>query len=189
MTGGQLPYSTPDSCPWSPFPPRRARPGPGPHRIVQEPVLTGWFTLKASQGNCNTALLPWPPVLPSQSTRASVLCTIKCPGACALHDQMLWRVCSARSDESAGYRQDPGSTGQDVGATSLHRADVSWPARPGRARLGMTLEPLLYLLECMIGSRCWEGAHKGPYVGVSRPRSWSHLPVLGAISWAFIAKS
>ena len=30
--------------------------------------------------------------------------------------------------------------------------------------------------------------HKGPYVGVSRPRCWSHLPVLGAISWAFIAK-
>ena len=27
-----------------------------------------------------------------------------------------------------------------------------------------------------------------PYVGVSRPRSWSHLPILGAISWAFIAK-
>ena len=33
------------------------------------------------------------------------------------------------------------------------------------------------------------GFHKGPYVGVSRPRSWSHLPVLGAISWAFISKS
>jgi hypothetical protein len=31
--------------------------------------------------------------------------------------------------------------------------------------------------------------HKGPYVGVSRPRSWSHLPVLGAIPWAFISKS
>ena len=30
--------------------------------------------------------------------------------------------------------------------------------------------------------------HANPYVGVSRPRSWSHLPVLGAISWAFIAK-
>ena len=30
--------------------------------------------------------------------------------------------------------------------------------------------------------------HKRPYVGASRPRSWSHLPVLGAISWAFIAK-
>ena len=31
--------------------------------------------------------------------------------------------------------------------------------------------------------------HKGPYVGVSRLRSWSHLFVLGAISWAFIAKN
>ena len=30
--------------------------------------------------------------------------------------------------------------------------------------------------------------HRRPYVGVSRPRSWSHLLVLGAISWAFIAK-
>ena len=30
--------------------------------------------------------------------------------------------------------------------------------------------------------------HKRPYVGASRPRSWSHLSVLGAISWAFIAK-
>ena len=30
--------------------------------------------------------------------------------------------------------------------------------------------------------------HANPYVGVSRPRSWSHLPVLGAISWACIAK-
>jgi len=29
--------------------------------------------------------------------------------------------------------------------------------------------------------------HANPYVGASRPRSWSHLPVLGAISWAFIA--
>jgi len=30
--------------------------------------------------------------------------------------------------------------------------------------------------------------HKRPYVGASRPGSWSHLPVAGAISWAFIAK-
>ena len=29
--------------------------------------------------------------------------------------------------------------------------------------------------------------HRRPYVGASRPRYWSHLPVLGAISWAFIA--
>ena len=32
------------------------------------------------------------------------------------------------------------------------------------------------------------GLHKRPCVGASRPRSWSHLPGLGAISWAFIAK-
>ena len=30
--------------------------------------------------------------------------------------------------------------------------------------------------------------HANPYVGVSRVRSWSRLFVLGAISWAFIAK-
>ena len=39
-------------------------------------------------------------------------------------------------------------------------------------------------------SPCFENDdHKGPYVGASRLRSWSHLLVLGAISWAFIAKS
>ena len=146
------------------------RPGTGPHRMVCPQSIPGQLQYS-------------PPAMAASPALAEHT------SQCALHDQMLWRVCSARSDESAGYRQEPGSTGQDVGATSLHRADVSWPARPGRARLGMTLEPLLYLLECMIGSRCWEGAHKGPYVGVSRPRSWSHLPVLGAISWAFIAKS
>jgi len=32
-------------------------------------------------------------------------------------------------------------------------------------------------------------SHGRPYVGASRPRSWSHLLVLGAISWVFIAKS
>ena len=31
-------------------------------------------------------------------------------------------------------------------------------------------------------------SHKGPYVGVSRVRSWSRVFVLGAILWAFIAK-
>ena len=45
---------------------------------------------------------------------------------------------------------------------------------------------------------CWEleqptgpngPHHRRPFVVVSRPRSWSHLLVLGAISWAFIVKS
>ena len=38
-----------------------------------------------------------------------------------------------------------------------------------------------------LGLLTWD-LHRRPYVGVSRPRSWSHLLVLGAISWAFIAK-
>jgi hypothetical protein len=34
------------------------------------------------------------------------------------------------------------------------------------------------------------GLHRRrPFVGVSHARSWSRLLVLGAISWAFIAKS
>ena len=32
-------------------------------------------------------------------------------------------------------------------------------------------------------------AHRRPYVGVSHARSWSRLLVLGAILWAFIAKT
>ena len=32
-------------------------------------------------------------------------------------------------------------------------------------------------------------AHRRPYVGVSHARSWSRLLVIGAILWAFIAKT
>ena len=35
----------------------------------------------------------------------------------------------------------------------------------------------------------YRGIHKRPFVGASRARSWSRLPVLGAILWAFMAKS
>ena len=31
--------------------------------------------------------------------------------------------------------------------------------------------------------------HRRPFVGVSHARSWSRLPVVGAILWKFIAKS
>ena len=45
------------------------------------------------------------------------------------------------------------------------------------------------LLVARKGAPLWGYTHAKPYVGVSRPRSWSHLLVLGAISWAFISKS
>jgi hypothetical protein len=41
----------------------------------------------------------------------------------------------------------------------------------------------------ILKSKGWNAkSHANPYVGVSRVRSWSRLFVLGAISWAFIAK-
>ena len=35
----------------------------------------------------------------------------------------------------------------------------------------------------------WQGSHARPFVGAFQVRFWSHWCVIGAILWAFIAKS
>ena len=45
---------------------------------------------------------------------------------------------------------------------------------------------------CRVSGFCVQASrfsHRRPFVGASRARSWSRLPVIGAILWALIAKS
>ena len=46
-------FPTNNSYPWSPFPPRRARPGPGPHI----PQLQRWDNLSIGRKSCDTPIV------------------------------------------------------------------------------------------------------------------------------------
>jgi len=56
----------------------------------------------------------------------------------------------------------------------------SWPARPGRARLGMTLEPLIYIVYNLSKNASLELTWCREWLGEVSP-AFSPLPLIGAL--------